>query len=102
MPHKGQTRSALGDPHGGSRGGCLPRRGKLRGSYQVQDGVWARQKHLTPTSYAGNAERRQLKTHPELDWAVIHAQVAVESARMDETAPRRDAPKGRVSWDEQP
>lgn len=74
---------------------------KARGQLPGSGWSLGRQKHLTPTSYAGNA-RRQLKTHPELDWAVIHAQVAVESAGMDETASEEGRIEGRVSWDEQP
>lgn len=52
----------------------------------------------TPDTYLIRWEcRRQLKTHPEMDWAVIHAQVAVETAGMDETAPEEGCIEGRIS-----
>lgn len=67
-----------------------------RAKGQLPGSGWSlgRQKHLTPTSYAGNA-RWQLETHPEIDWAVIHAQVTAETAGVDETAPEGGRIEGR-------
>lgn len=69
-----------------------------RAKGQLPGSGWSlgRQKHVTPTSYAGNA-RWQLETHPEMDWAVIHAQVTAESAGVDETAPEGDASRADLS-----